>query len=120
MRLELIPIVIEREQKKQQEAREREIKQAQFALQNAIATTKRCAKEIEEAKAAAKAAAEAADAKLALLMQRHAFAEKRESECLRTLRKLTMTEEEQEAQAAAKANGAGCAELRLLPPSSLH
>jgi hypothetical protein len=120
MRLELIPIVIEREQKKQQEARAREIKKAQFDLQNAIATTKRCAKEIEETKAAAKAAADAAEAKLAKLMQVHRAAEQRESECLRTLRKLTMTEEEQEAQAAAKANGTGCAELRLLPPSSLH
>src|SRR5262249_3817823 len=105
VRLELIPILIEREQKKQKETREREIKKTQVYLQEARASEQRDGKEIEEAKA-----------KLAKLMQVHHVAEQRESGCLRALRKLTMTEEEQEAQAIAKANGAGCAELRLMPP----
>jgi hypothetical protein len=39
---------------------------------------------------------------------------------MRALRKLSMTEEEQEAEAAAKANCEGCGQLRLAPASSLH
>jgi hypothetical protein len=118
-RLELIPILIEREQMKKREAHEREVQQATFAVQSAMRTTQRLAKDIEAAKAALAKEIETRKAALAAMVQKLAYFERRESECLRALRKLTMTEEEQEAQAAAKANGAGCAELRLLPPSGL-
>jgi len=117
-RLELIKVLIEREQKKKKEAHEREVEQATFAVQSAMRATQRLAKDIEAAKAALAKEIETRKAALAAMVQKLAYFERRESECLRALRKLTMTEEEQEAQAAAKATGAGCAELQLMPPPS--
>jgi len=112
-RLALIPILIEREQKKKKEEQERAFNAALSEAKSAMATTQRIAKEIEAAKTAAKKAADEADAKIAKLMQVHYVAEQRESECLRKLRNLNTTEEEKEAQAAAKANGFGCGKLQL-------
>jgi hypothetical protein len=117
-RLELIPILIEREQKKQKEAHEREVQQVTYQVRDAMRITQRLAKEIEAAKVALAKEIETRNAALAALVQKHFVAEQRESECMRKLRALTATEEEREAAAAAKATGAGCAELRLMPPPS--
>jgi hypothetical protein len=114
-RLELIPILIEREQKEKKEAHEQEVKQATNAVRDAMRTTQRLAKDIEAAKAALAKEIETRNAALAALAQKHFVAEQRESECLRALRKLTMTDEEREAEAQAKANGHGCAELSFVP-----
>jgi hypothetical protein len=120
-RLELIPILIEREQKKKEEAHEHEVQQATYQVRDAMRTTQRLAKEIESAKTALANEIETRNAALAKLIEKHAEWEKRESELMRKLRALTATEEEREAAAAAKATGAGCAELRLMPPpSTLH
>jgi hypothetical protein len=116
VRLELIPILIEREQKEKQAAYKREVEQATARVHDAMRTTQRLAKEIEAAKVALAKEIETRNAALAALVQKHFVAEQRESECMRKLRALTATEEEQEAQAVAKANGAGCTELRLMPP----
>jgi FtsZ-binding cell division protein ZapB len=73
----------------------REVREATSEAKRAIQTTQRLAQEIEATKA-----------KLATLMQEHRGAERRESELMRALRKLTMTPEEVEkAEAAAKSNG---------------
>ena len=115
-RLELIPILIKREQKKKKEEHEREVQLATNAAKSAMQATQRLAKEIEAAKLALAEEIERRDVRLAVLVQKHAEAERRESLFMRKLRALTATEEEQEAQAIAKANGAGCAELPLMPP----
>jgi hypothetical protein len=104
-----ITALVEREEEKRKQARELEISRATNAVQSAIKATRNVAGEI--------AATETA---LATLRQRHAAAEKHESECLRKLRALTATEEEREAEAAAKANSAGCAELELEPEATVH
>jgi hypothetical protein len=101
----------EREIEKENEKRANEIRAAEAKLQTAVWNTKRYAKAIETAKAEAKAAAEAADVKIADLVEHHAQAEQRESELMRALRKLTMTPEEAEAEATAKLNGAGTKHL---------
>src|SRR5262249_9952974 len=49
-RLELIQILIEREQKKKKEAHEREVQQATYQVHDAMRITQRLAKEIEAAK----------------------------------------------------------------------
>jgi hypothetical protein len=102
-RRDLIKALQKHEQEKKQQEREQVTRAAKFKLQNAVWDTKRWAKEIETAKAAAKAATEAAAANLASLVQRHAAAEKRESELASELRKLTTPPEEAEAEAEAAA-----------------
>src|SRR5262249_33776886 len=114
LRLKLIPILTEREQKKKNEAHKREVEQATFAVQGAIRTTQRLAQEIAAAKAALAKEIETRNAALAEIVQRHYEAEQHESECMRTLRKLTMTEEEQEAQTITKLDGTD------LPTGTLH
>jgi len=141
---------VKREQEEEKQAHEREVKQATYAVQNAMRATQDLAHKIDEAKAAlahivqehaesfarlvehqAKAKEgtikrhaemeKVADEAIATLIKQHEEAEKRESELNRQLRALTATEEEQEAQAAAKANGADCGELSATPPtSSVH
>jgi aspartate oxidase len=92
-----IKVLRVREEAMRKEAYEREVREATSEAKRAIQTTQRVAQEIEATKA-----------KLATLMQEHRGAERRESELMRALRKLTMTPEEveaAEAQAAAKSNG---------------
>jgi argininosuccinate lyase len=72
-------------------------------------TTQRLAKDIE----AKKADIEAKKAELTTLLQPHAVAERRESELLQALRKLTASDEEQAADAAAKLDGVDCGDLPL-------
>jgi hypothetical protein len=82
--------------KQQQEIK---IQEACNHVQVAMRTTQRLAKEVEQAKA-----------KLMALLEQHAQAERRESEAMRALRQVTMTPEEIEAEAKAKAiksNGSG-------------
>jgi hypothetical protein len=92
-----------REREAAKRAHDKKVEQASYAARRAIETTQRLAKEIEVAKAA-----------LAAVMQRHAEAEKRESNLLRELRKLATPPEEAEAdaesakaEALAKHNGSG-------------
>jgi hypothetical protein len=144
-RREALEAVVKLEQQKEKQEHQRQVMNATYEVKCAIAKTQRLAKMIEEAKAALAEIVEQHAKDLAERVQRHAFvmaktkdqyaetekageqaianlidqhaeAEKRESELNRKLRALTATEEEHEAQAAAKANGAGCAELRLMPP----
>lgn len=137
LRRELIDKLMKREQEEREEA----IWSARKQLENAISWRKECMQKIEEAwteagvasnemffaemfftepedeevKAEAKAeweaAAKAAQAKIAVLKERHARCEEHESECMRKLKALTATEEEIAAAAEIKTNGAGTAEL---------
>jgi len=106
-RLELINVLIEREQEKKEAEHKREFQQAINQTRIAMQVTQRLAREVEAMKT-----------ELAALVQRHAEAEKRESECMRALRKCSAMEEEHQAQAAAKANGFGCGEFRFVPGDS--
>jgi hypothetical protein len=115
-RLELISILTKREEKKKKGERERAITGQRYAVNQWIRETQRLAREIEAGKVALAEEIERRNARLAMLAQKLAEAERRESEEMRKLRALTMTEEEQEEQAIAKANRAGSAELRLIPP----
>src|SRR5262249_32436975 len=101
-RLELIKALIPREQKQKEEERKRQIQVAIGKLQGAIQTTQVLARQIE---------IEKQTEKLAALAAHHARAEQRESELLRALRKLMMTDEERAAAEAAKLDGLGCGDL---------
>jgi hypothetical protein len=96
-----IETLTKREEEEAKQEHEREVREATYETKRAIETTQRLAKEIETAKTA-----------LAGLMRRHAEAEKRESELMRALRKLTAPPEEAEAEAAA-ANGIDSGQPRL-------
>jgi hypothetical protein len=85
---------VEREQKEQKEAHERAIQCSKNALRSWTRDVQRLAEEIEKVKAEAKAIAEAAETKIAALMQRRAEVERRESEEMRTLEALTAAQEE--------------------------
>jgi hypothetical protein len=106
-RLELIKVLVKREADKKKQEHEREIFRAGVEVKIAMGTTKRLAREIEEAKTKLDAAKTA----LAAVVQGHADAEKRESELMRKLRNLTT--EESEGSVAAKANGSGTERLPL-------
>jgi hypothetical protein len=86
----------EREAEREKEEHDRAMKQAIYAAQNAMRTTQRLAQEIE-----------AKRTELAALVQRHAEAEKRESELMRALPNLKPPEEAETVAAAAKSNGSG-------------
>ncbi len=92
--------LMRREHERDQREHQERVRQATHVARCAMETTQRLAKELEAAKAA-----------LVSLMQRHAEAEKRESELLRELRRIARTPEEAEAEAATAAlaayNGSG-------------
>jgi hypothetical protein len=108
-RLAVINRLRERERKEQEEEREREFQQAISAVKNAMAMTRSVAQEIKNLKQSMEFDKKA----LAKLCEQHARAEQRESELLRALRKLAVSEEELAAAAAAKLDGFGCGELSL-------
>jgi len=144
-RREAMERAVKREQEEKKQAHEREVQRATYLARDAMRATQELAHKIEEAKSALAELTEqhameladcierranimanmknrhaemekTAEEAIAALIKQHAEAERRESEEMRKLRALTATEEEQEAQAVAKANGAGCAELPLMPP----
>jgi len=88
-RLEVFKTLVEREQKEKKEAHERAIQSATYALHEWTSTVQRLSKEIENAKAEAKAAAEAAETEIANLVERYHEAERCESEEMRKLEALT-------------------------------
>jgi hypothetical protein len=102
-----------REAEKKKQEHERVVQIAINQLKIAMHTTQRLAEQIEARKAELATLIEARKADLTTLVQRHAEAEKRESERLRALRKLTTTEEEAATAEAARLDGLGCGELTL-------
>jgi SPX domain protein involved in polyphosphate accumulation len=95
VRLAVIRSLRELEQKRKQDEHAQKINEACRVLKRAMESTRWLQSE------------------LAKLRERLAQAEQAESEAMRALRKLTMTEEEQEAAAEAKLDGSGCGELSL-------
>jgi hypothetical protein len=94
LRLDLIPVLVQREEKKKKEEHEEAIRKAAFQVQEAASIKQRLAQKIEGVKTALPKFIEERNAELAKLIQDHADWEKRESERMLALRKL-----EQEAQA---------------------
>jgi hypothetical protein len=92
-RLELIPVLVEREQKKQKEEHEQAIHHATHQLTAAMTAKHRLADEIEAARAALAKEIEKRNAALAKLVEQYAQWEQRESERMRALCKLTGSDE---------------------------
>jgi DNA repair exonuclease SbcCD ATPase subunit len=109
MRHDLIAALQKREMKAQQEARERAFQQAIDAARSAMRVTQELAKQIKAKQRAIENETQA----LAQLCEAHAAAEQHESELLRNMRKLMMTDEERAAEAARKLDGYGCGDLGL-------
>jgi hypothetical protein len=106
-RLNTIAVLLAREQEQQKEAHERAIRNATFAVKQWMNETQRLAKEIEAAKLALVEEVERRNARLAVLVQKHAESEKRESEHARELRALLPSDEQTQAEdPPAKLNGA--------------